>query len=310
MKLQNAEKKKIFRQNLEKSYSLLWFVLPGAILLFLFNYMPMGGLIIAFQDYKIGKGMLASEWVGLQNFIDVFTGMDFFPVLKNTIVISFLKIICGFPAPIILALCLNEVRGKVFKSTVQTISYLPHFFSWVVLGGIIMMLFSTTGPINYILKLFGLDESIVFFGDGTFFIIMLIVTNIMQSVGWSAIIYMAAISGVDNSIIEAARIDGAGRFRQVMHVIIPSIIPTIITTLILNMGGILNAGFDQILNLYNPMVYDVADIIDTYVLRKLEAMDYSMGTAVGLFKSVVSMIFVLGTNYITKKMSDDELGIM
>ena len=272
--------------------------------------MPMGGLIIAFQDYKIGKGMLASEWVGWQNFIDVFTGMDFFPILKNTIIISFLKIVCGFPAPIILALFLNEVKNKAFKSTVQTISYLPYFFSWVVLGGIVMMLFSTTGPINHMLKFFGLKESIVFFGDGTFFVIMLVVTNIMQSVGWGAIIYMAAISGVDNSIIEAARIDGAGRLRQVIHVIIPSIIPTIITTLILNMGGILNAGFDQILNLYNPMVYDVADIIDTYVLRKLETMDYSMGTAVGLFKSVVSMIFVLGTNYITKKMSDDELGIM
>ena len=310
MKQQKTGKKNFYRKNLEKNYSLLWFILPGAILLFLFNYMPMGGLIIAFQDYKIGKGMLASEWVGLKNFIDVFTGMDFFPVLKNTIVISFLKIVCGFPVPIILALLLNEVRNKAFKSTVQTISYLPHFFSWVVLGGIIMMLFSTTGPINHILKLFGLKESIVFFGDGTFFIIMLIVTHILQTVGWNAIIYMAAISGVDNSIIEAARVDGAGRMRQVIHVIIPSIIPTIVTTLILNMGGILNAGFDQILNLYNPMVYDVADIIDTYVLRKLESMDYSLGTAVGLFKSVVSMIFVLGTNYITKKMSDDELGIM
>ena len=310
MKQQKTGKKNFYRKNLEKNYSLLWFILPGAILLFLFNYMPMGGLIIAFQDYKIGKGMLASEWVGLKNFIDVFTGMDFFPVLKNTIVISFLKIVCGFPVPIILALLLNEVRNKAFKSTVQTISYLPHFFSWVVLGGIIMMLFSTTGPINHILKLFGLKESIVFFGDGTVFIIMLIVTHILQTVGWNAIIYMAAISGVDNSIIEAARVDGAGRMRQVIHVIIPSIIPTIVTTLILNMGGILNAGFDQILNLYNPMVYDVADIIDTYVLRKLESMDYSLGTAVGLFKSVVSMIFVLGTNYITKKMSDDELGIM
>ncbi len=310
MKQQKTGKKNFYRKNLEKNYSLLWFILPGAILLFLFNYMPMGGLIIAFQDYKIGKGMLASEWVGLKNFIDVFTGMDFFPVLKNTIVISFLKIVCGFPVPIILALLLNEVRNKAFKSTVQTISYLPHFFSWVVLGGIIMMLFSTTGPINHILKLFGLKESIVFFGDGTFFIIMLIVTHILQTIGWNAIIYMAAISGVDNSIIEAARVDGAGRMKQVIHVIIPSIIPTIVTTLILNMGGILNAGFDQILNLYNPMVYDVADIIDTYVLRKLESMDYSLGTAVGLFKSVVSMIFVLGTNYITKKMSDDELGIM
>ena len=310
MKQQKTGKKNFYRKNLEKNYSLLWFILPGAILLFLFNYMPMVGLIIAFQDYKIGKGMLASEWVGLKNFIDVFTGMDFFPVLKNTIVISFLKIVCGFPVPIILALLLNEVRNKAFKSTVQTISYLPHFFSWVVLGGIIMMLFSTTGPINHILKLFGLKESIVFFGDGTFFIIMLIVTHILQTIGWNAIIYMAAISGVDNSIIEAAKVDGAGRMRQVIHVIIPSIIPTIVTTLILNMGGILNAGFDQILNLYNPMVYDVADIIDTYVLRKLESMDYSLGTAVGLFKSVVSMIFVLGTNYITKKMSDDELGIM
>lgn len=289
---------------------LLLLVLPGLIALIIFNYLPMGGLLIAFKDYKIRLGIFQSSWVGFENFTSVFGNLEFPRVLRNTVMISFLKLITSFPAPIILALLINELKCKTLKKTVQTISYLPYFMSWVVLGGIVTMMFSTEGPVNYILKVLGMKESIVFFGDEFWFIVMLLVTNIIQSVGWSSIIYLAAICGVDESVVEAAVVDGAGRFKQIIHVILPAILPTIVTVFILNLGSVLNAGFDQIYNLYNPTVYNVADIIDTYNLRQLQDMNYAEGAAVGLFKSVVGMIFVLGANAITNKLTDKEMGIM
>lgn len=289
---------------------LLLFVLPGLAALIIFNYLPMGGLLIAFKDYKIRAGIFASEWVGLENFASVFSNMEFPRVLRNTVVISFLKLVTSFPAPIILALLINELKCKAFKKTVQTISYLPYFMSWVVLGGIVTMMFSTEGPVNFILKAFGMKESIIFFGDEFWFMVMLLITNIIQGVGWSSIIYLAAICSVDESVIEAAVVDGAGRLRQVIHVILPAILPTIVTVFILNLGSVLNAGFDQIYNLYNPTLYNIADIIDTYNLRQLQEMNYAEGTAVGLFKSVVGMIFVMGANFITNKITDKEMGIM
>ena len=295
---------------IKKNYQLLLLLVPGLIVLILFNYLPMGGVLIAFKDYKIRLGIFASEWVGFENFHKVFTGMDFGRILRNTVVISFLKLVTSFPAPIILALLLNELKAQRFKKTVQTISYLPHFFSWVILGNIIIMMFSTDGPINYLLKIFGMKESISFFGNEGWFIVLLLITNIIQTVGWSSIIYLAAICGVDQAVIEAAVIDGAGRLKQVIHVIIPAIMPTVVTVLILNLGSVLNAGFDQVYNLYNTTVYEVADIIDTYVLRQLEDMKYSIGTAVGLFKSVVGMVFVLGSNWLSDKFSGGEMGIM
>ncbi|MBQ3038922.1 MAG: sugar ABC transporter permease [Clostridia bacterium] len=301
--------KKKFKISLNR-LELLLFVLPGLIALIIFNYLPMGGLLIAFKDYKIRAGILGSDWVGFENFVSVFKSMEFPRVLRNTVMISFLKLITSFPAPIILALLINELRCKAFKKTVQTISYLPYFMSWVVLGGIVTMMFSTEGPVNFVLKAFGMKESIIFFGEEFWFIVMLLVTNIIQGVGWSSVIYLAAICSVDDSVIEAAVVDGAGRLKQIIHVILPTILPTIITVFILNLGSVLNAGFDQIYNLYNPTVYNVADIIDTYNLRQLQQLDYAKGTAVGLFKSVVGMVFVLGANYITNKLTDKEMGIM
>ncbi len=295
---------------IKKHWQLLLFLLPGLIALILFNYLPMGGILVAFKDYRIRDGIFGSDWVGFANFQKMFTGMEFPRILKNTLVISFLKLITSFPAPIILALLLNEIHNSKIKKCVQTISYLPHFFSWIILGNIFTMLFSIEGPVNSVLKMLGLNESIAFFKSEGWFIFLLIVTNIYQTVGWGTIIYLAAISGIDNSLIEAATIDGAGRFKQVIHIIIPTIMPTVTTVLILNLGGILNAGFDQIYNLYNPTLYNVADIIDTYVLRQLSENNYSIGTAVGLFKSVVGLIFVFATNKIVNKLSDDEMGIM
>lgn len=299
-----------FFVEIKKNYQLLLLLLPGLVALILFNYLPMSGVLIAFKDYKIRTGILGSEWVGFENFVKVFSGMDFSRILRNTVVISLLKLITSFPAPIILALLVNELHGRRFKKCVQTVSYLPYFFSWVVLGNIIIMIFSADGPVNYILKLMGLKESISFFSDEKWFIVLLLVTNIIQSVGWNSVIYLAAICGVDSQVIEAAVIDGAGRLKQITHVVLPTLLPTIITVFILNLSSVLNAGFDQIYNLYNASVYEVADIIDTYVLRQLEELNYSTGTAVGLFKSVVSLVFVLGANWLTNKITDGEMGIM
>lgn len=296
--------------SIKKHYQLILLLLPGLIALILFNYLPMGGVLIAFKDYKMRLGIFASEWVGFENFAKVFSGMDFGRVLRNTVVISLLKLVAGFPAPILLAILLNELQAVKFKKTVQTISYLPHFLSWVILANIFIPLFAAEGPINHMLKMFGMNESIKFFSDEKWFIVLIIVTHVFQTVGWSSIIFLAAICGVDESVVEASKIDGANRFRQIWHVILPALVPTITTVFILNLGGVLNAGFDQIYNMYNPMVYEVADVIDTYVQRQLEDANYATGTAVGLFKSVVGLVFVLGANYITNKLSGGEQGIM
>lgn len=288
-----------------KNWQVVMFMIPGLILLLIFAYGPMFGLLIAFKDYKMALGVFESEWVGLEHFRRLFTGDDFLKVLKNTVTISFLKLIVGFPLPIILALMLNEMRNATYKRLVQTFSYLPHFFSWVVMGGIVMMLFSNSGPVNDILMNFGMMP-IDFFGDGFWFLILLLVTSIWQGVGWSSIVYISALSSVDQSLYEAATVDGASRWKQTLHISIPTILPTIVTVLILNMGHILNGGFDQIFNLYNPAVYESADILDTFVYRKLQTMDYSLGTAVGLFKSFVGMLMVILVNNVVKKLTDGE----
>lgn len=293
----------------KKNYQLLFFLLPGLIALILFSYMPMYGLLIAFKDYKFLLGVNDSPWVGFEHFISLFTRLDFLRILKNTFSISLLKLIFGFPAPILLALCMNEVKNMKFKKTVQTFSYLPHFFSWVILSGIIAMLFSVDGPVNIIMKQIGFDEGISFYGDSAWFVFMLIFTHVWQSMGWGSIIYLAALSGIDQSLYEAAEIDGAGKFKQLTNITLPCIKPTIATVFILGLGNVLSAGFDQILNMYNPTVYEVADILDTYVLRCLQSMDYGVGTAVGLFKSLVGLVFVLSANKIVKVLTDNESGI-
>jgi putative aldouronate transport system permease protein len=290
-------------------FDLILLFLPGLALLILFKYVPMYGILIAFKDYRIMDGVMASPWVGFDHFIRLFKGNDFLVVLKNTLTISLLKLIIGFPAPIMLALMLNEVRSTKFKKIVQTFSYLPHFFSWVVLGGIMIMIFSTEGPVNILLRFFGANQAIQFFGEPVKFIILLILSSVWQSIGWGSIVYLATISSIDESMYEAAYIDGAGRWKQTLYITLPSLIPTIITLFILNLGHVLDAGFDQIYNLYNPTVYSVADILDTFVLRRLQKGDYSFGTAIGLFKSVVGLVLISIVNWISDKMSDGENGI-
>ena len=304
----SAPKRKLGKSILT-SWQLYVMVLPALVYIIMFHYKPMYGIIIAFKDFKLLEGITGSDWIGFENFAELFSGTDFLRVLRNTIVISLLKLACGLPAPIILALLLNEVKHTAYKKLIQTFTYMPHFFSWVVLSGIITMIFSTSGPVNSIIQALG-GQPLSFFGDSGLFVGLVVGTAVWQSVGWGTIIYMAALSGVDESLYEAAVIDGAGRWKQALYVSVPCILPTIATVFILNLGSVLNAGFDQIYNMYNPTVYEVADIIDTYVLRRLQEMDYGIGTAADLFKSVVGLMFVLGGNWLTKKLSGDEMGIL
>lgn len=306
-------KKKSWFSEFKMSYGLLLMIIPGFIALTLFAYKPMYGLLIAFKDYKFKDGIMGSAWAdqnGLAHFIRMFTGGDFIKVLKNTISISFFRLLLGEPCTVLLALCLNEMRNKYYKRFVQTLTYLPHFLSWVILAGIFKMLFSPIGPINGLLQTIGLSEPIPFFGHNGWFRGLIIGTAVWQGIGWGAIIYMAALSGVDESLYEAAYIDGASRWKQTIYITIPSIMGTITTVYIMNLGTVLNAGFDQIYNMYNPVVYEAADILDTYSLRLLQNGRYEVGTALGLFKSLVSLTFVLGSNYIVKLLSKDEYGIL
>jgi len=287
---------------------LLLMIIPCVAFFVIFHYVPMYGAIIAFKNYRLADGVFGSEWSGLENFRRLFLGKDFPLVIRNTLTISALRLVFGFFAPIALALMLNEVRVGWYKRTIQTLTYLPYFISWVILGGIFLMFFSTDGPVNEAMTLGGAGK-IDFLTNDFWFVTMIIVTGIWQSAGYGAVIYLAALAGIDPTLYEAASIDGASRWRQTLHVTLPCLVPTIITLFILNVGYILNAGFDQIYNMYNAQVYDSADIIDTYVLRRLTALDFSLATAAGLFKSVVGMIMLVVVNAVVRRTSDGEQGV-
>ena len=297
--------KKIFKRIYKFRYLYLIF-LPVLIYFIVFSYFPMYGVQIAFKDYRYKLGILGSPWVGLKYFRMLIGNGEFIKVLINTVFISFLRLIFGFPAPIIFALLINEILNIKFKRIVQTISYLPNFISWVVLGGIFKeMLSPSRGVINYFLTLLG-KEPVYFLTSDFWFIVIIIITGIWQSFGWGAIIFLAAISAIDQEQYEASIMDGANRLQRACHITLPAIMPVISIVLILNMSGILNAGFDQIFNLYNPTVYSVADILDTYVYRRgILNVEFSFTTAVGLFKNVVGLIFVMLTNFIVKKLNGE-----
>ena len=282
--------------------------LPVVIYFFIFKYIPMGGIVIAFKDFIVTKGIFGSDWVGMENFNKAFRLATFRRSISNTLTISGLKLLFGFPAPIILALMLNEVTHLRFKKTVQTISYLPHFLSWVVLAGMFQQLLSpNNGPVNAILRdVFGVKESIYFLGSNDYFRGTLIVTDLWKNVGWSSIIYLATIAGIDPTLYEAATVDGATRWQCTRYITIPSLVSTIVIMLILSVGSIMDAGFDQVFNLYNSAVYKTGDIIDTYVYRYgLGEMKYSFATAVGLFKNIIAFILVVGTNLTTRRLSGE-----
>ena len=287
---------------------LLLLVAPGLAFFLVFNYLPMFGLVLAFKEFRLSAGILGSEWSGLENFSRLFGGADFPNALRNTVTISLLRLLFGFFAPIALALMLNEIRVSWYKRTVQTVTYIPYFLSWVILGGIFLMIFSQSGPANQITQLFGVSP-IEFLTNDFWFIVVVIVTGIWQAAGYGAVIYLAALAGISPDLYEAAVVDGAGRWKQTLHITIPGLVPTIITLFILNLGHVLNAGFDQIYNMYNPMVYDAADIIDTYVLRRIVLMDFGLATGAGLFKSVVGLLMVVLANWLARRLSGGEQGI-
>lgn len=279
-------------------------VLPVVIFFIVFHYKPMYGIIIAFNKYVPSQGIMGSSWVGLRNFIQFFEDYYFVRVVRNTFLISFYSLIFGFPCPIILALMLNELRGKWFKRTVQTVTYIPHFISLVVICGLIKHFSLSGGVFNDIAALFGFRRSPLL-QNPDYFRTIYVASSIWQEVGWSSIIYLAALSGIDQQLYEAAEIDGAGRMSQTIHITLPGIAPTVIMLLILNMGNILNVGYEKCLLLYNESTFETADIISTYVYRKgLIDADFSYSTAVGLFNSVVNMAFLITTNAISKKTAD------
>lgn len=278
--------------------------LPVVIYLFLFAYRPMYGVIIAFKDYRPSLGIWGSPWVGLKHFRAFLTDVYFVRLLKNTVIISLLGVIFGFPAPIIFALLLNEIRSTGYKRTIQTITYMPHFISTVVICGIISSFSLSQGAFNDIIAFFGGARSSLL-ANPQFFRPIYILSGIWQNLGWNSIIYLAALSNVDQEQYEAARIDGASRFQQAIHVTIPAIMPTIIMLFILRMGSLLNVGYEKILLLYQPTTYEVADVISTYVYRKgLLEGGWSFSTAVSLFNSVINIFFLVGTNALSRKVSD------
>ncbi|GGH15520.1 ABC transporter permease [Paenibacillus segetis] len=269
-------------------------ILPSLIFLLVFSYLPMAGIVIAFQNYKPALGFTGSAWVGFENFRLLFEREDSMQVIWNTLIIAVLKIIVNLGAPFVFAIFLNEVRKQFFKRYVQTLVYLPHFLSWVILGGILVDILSTDGGlVNRALEAIGLSP-IFFLGDGSWFRVTVIVTDAWKEFGYGTIVFLAALAGINPSLYEAAEVDGASRWKQTRHITIPSMIPMAIVVGTLALGNILNAGFDQIFNLYNPLVYEKGDIIDTFVYRTgILSGDLGLGTAVGLFKSVISMILIV-----------------
>lgn len=280
-------------------------LLPGLVFLIIFRYIPIFGNVIAFMDYNPYDAS-QNVWVGLKHFQDLLTRPQFLQVFGNTLYISILKMVCGFPIPIILALMMNEMKNLKFKKVAQTLLYLPNFISWVVLAGLIMnMLDPDTGLVTSIINSIS-GEKIQVLTDTRYFVPMLIITDIYKGAGWGTIIYFAALSGVDPQLYEAAEIDGARKWKQLLHITLPSITPTIVVMLILSCNNIVNAGFDQIFMLYSATVYSVADIIDTYVYRiGIQRADYSFSTAAGLFKSVIALVMILIVNTVAKKTGNE-----
>lgn len=279
-------------------------LLPGILLLIIFTYIPMSGIVMAFQDYVPAKGILESTWVGLRNFKLIFTLRDSRQIFINTIIISFWKILLRIAVPVTFAILINEVKNHFVKKSVQTIVYLPHFLSWVVFASVVQMIFSLDGPINKVIEVVGL-EPIMFLGSNEWFREVIIFTESWKEFGYSSIVYFAALTGIDPGLYEASSIDGANRFDKLLHITLPGILPIILIMLTMELPNILSAGFDQIYNLYNPLVYDTGDILDTFVYRMgMTKRQYSLGTAVGLIKSTLGMVLMLVANKLVTTFSD------
>ncbi|CAI6086590.1 putative multiple-sugar transport system permease YteP [Cohnella sp. JJ-181] len=294
----SRRKWKLIRGNLDM-YLLL---VPGLVFLLLFKYTPMYGILIAFQDFNIFGGIRGSEWVGTAQFEKLMHSDEFLQVLWNTLLISLYKIVLLFPIPIVLALFLNEVRRMFFKRAIQTIIYLPHFLSWVIISGLFINILSPTGGlVNEIIRALG-GQPVSFFTDNAFFRSIVVFTAGWKEIGWNAIVFIAAIASIEQEQYEAAAIDGAGRIRQMISISLPGMLPTIVLMFILRIGNLLEAGTEQILTMYNPLVYQSGDVIGTYVYRMgLGQQDYSFSTAVGLFNSAVGFLLIVIGNMLSRK---------
>lgn len=303
-----VRQKSEFTKKLKDGKFLLLLAIPTVICLALFYYLPMYGIIIAFMDYKPFKGFTGSEWVGFENFMRFFNYKFFWRILRNTLLLSVYSLIWGFPAPIILALLLNEVTSTKFKKFVQTISYMPHFYSTVVVVGLFTMFLAPTGGlITKFLDMIGI-HNVNILADARYFRTIYIISGIWQSTGWGAIIYLAALTNVDPQLYEAAYVDGATKMRCLWNITLPSIAPTIITMLLLNLGGLLNVGFEKAFLLQKPTTYETSEIISTYVYKAgLQSSNFSYGTAVGLFNSVISLILLICSNYVARHVSETSL---
>lgn len=285
------------------------FLFPIIVYFIIFKYVPMLGTVMAFQDFKFSTGFFGSKWVGLDHFRRLFTNKGFYTILRNTLFLNAGSVLFGFPIPIILAIFLNEVQNRPFKKISQSIMYLPHFMSWVVLGGILIELLSpSSGVVNSVLvNVFGM-EPVYFMGSTKWWPVIFIISGIWQGSGWGTIIYLAAITGIDQQLFEAARIDGAGKLKQIWYVTLPCLKSTIVVMLILRMGSMMDVGFEQVYVMMNPAVRDVAEVISTYVYRVgIEGAQYSYTTAIGLFQSAVSCILVCVTNMIARRVNGEGL---
>ncbi|MFS0724182.1 ABC transporter permease [Paenibacillus sp. 1P07SE] len=287
---------------------LLIMLLPGVLYFLLFKYLPMFGVLIAFKNYNVFAGFMESDWVGMRYFRMFFDNPDAWPIIRNTLLLGIYRIIWGFPAPIILALLLNEIRIYRFKRFVQTVSYMPHFISTVVVTGMVAMFLSpTNGIVNLFLENFGVQPT-AFLQNPNWFRTIYIASDIWQEVGWGSIIYLAALTTIDPSQYEAAAIDGASRWRQMISVTLPGIMPAIIILFILRVGNVLETGFEKVYLLYNPATYDKADILATYVYRiGLTQGNYSYGTAIDLFTGVIGLLFVISANYMGRRAGETSL---
>jgi putative aldouronate transport system permease protein len=289
--------------NLERNWPLHMMLIPAVLLTLVFAYVPMGGIVMAFQDFKPWTGIMDSPWVGWKNFERLFGQSDSVQVMWNTLIIALSKIIAGLIAPFLFSLLLNEARISWFKRSVQTLVYLPHFLSWVILGGILLEILSTEGGmINKLLeKAFGI-QPIFFLGDGDWFRFTVVISHVWKEFGFGTIVFLASLAGVNPSLYEAAVVDGANRWKQTLHITIPAMMPITIVLATLSLGNVLNAGFDQIFNLYNALVYDKGDIIDTYVYRTaIISGNMGFGTAVGLFKSAIGFVLIVAAYRLSYK---------
>jgi putative aldouronate transport system permease protein len=295
---------RVILMDLSKNKLLYIMLVPMIVYLLVICYYPMYGAIIAFKTYVPAKGLLGSPWVGLKHFNDFFNSFYFWRLIKNTFMLSFWSIVFGFPAPIVLALLFNEMRARFYKKVMQTISYLPFFVSLIVICGLIRDFCAESGLAGMIVSaLTGQSGNLL--GKADNFVAIYVVSGIWQNIGWGSIIYLAAIANIDMELYDAARIDGAGRFRQIWHVTLPGILPTIIILFILNIGGIMNIGFEKIILLYNPGIYSTADVISSFTYRKgLLESNFSYSTAVGLFNSVINFIFLVSANALSRRYSE------